>query len=69
MNDVGRNFPKCHLMSEIFLPSIGSTETDETAGEKKHKTREIMQLNGLSSKARLEKRGSTRSPESSHTEG
>lgn len=46
MSDVGRNFPKCHLMSEIFPPSIDGTETDETSGEKKHKTREIIQLNG-----------------------
>ncbi len=47
VSDVGRNFPKCHLMSEIFPPSIDSKETDETAGEKQHKTREIIQLNGL----------------------
>lgn len=52
MSDVGRNFPKCHLMSEIFPPSIDSTEADETAGEEKHKTREIIQLSGLSSRRR-----------------
>lgn len=43
----GENFPKCHLMSEIFPPDIDSAETDETAGEEKHKTEEIIQLTGL----------------------
>lgn len=33
MSDVGRNFPKCHLMSETFPLSIDSAERDETAGD------------------------------------
>lgn len=65
MSDVGRSFPKCHLMSKIFPPS---SDSKETGGEKKHKTREIMPLGGLSAKTLLEKRGSTRFPESSHTQ-
>lgn len=34
-------------MSEIFPPNIDSAETDETAGEEKHKNEEIIQLTGL----------------------
>lgn len=66
----GENFPKCHLMSEIFPPNIDSAETDETAGEGKHKTEDIIQLTGLQLKeTRVEERSSTRCSRSSHTEG
>jgi hypothetical protein len=38
VRDVGRDFPKCHLMSEIFLPNIDKRKIEAT-GKRRHKPR------------------------------